>query len=132
MALTVRNAGDQPFRFEEALHTYFAVGDARRLAITGLEGAGYLDKADAGARKKLGAEPLTIAGETNRVFGGHAGTITVDDAAWVRRIEVSRTGSATAVVWNPWQAKARRCPTSATTSGRPWSASSPRMRSRTR
>ncbi len=110
MALTVLNAGDQPFVFEEALHTYFAVGDARRLAITGLAGAGYLDKADGGARKTLGPAALTIAGETDRVFGGHEGAIAIVDAAWARTIEIARTGSSTAVVWNPWQAKAKAMP----------------------
>lgn len=110
MVLTVENPSDQPLRCEEALHTYFAVGDARRLAITGLEGTGYLDKADAGARKTLGAGPLTIAGHTDRVFGGHSGPIAIEDAAWARRIVITRTGSRTAVVWNPWQAKAKAMP----------------------
>jgi glucose-6-phosphate 1-epimerase len=110
LALAVHNHGDQPFRFAEALHSYFAVGDARQLRIAGLERARYVDKTDAGALKTLGDAPLTIAGETDRVFTGHAGRVAIEDPAWQRRIRVERTGSATAVVWNPWLAKAKAMP----------------------
>jgi glucose-6-phosphate 1-epimerase len=110
LALAVRNEGEQPFRFTEALHSYLAVGDARQLRITGLERARYVDKADAGAVKTLGDAALRIEGETDRVFGGHAGPIAIEDPAWRRRIRVERTGSATAVVWNPWVAKAKAMP----------------------
>jgi glucose-6-phosphate 1-epimerase len=110
LELGVRNTGTAPFSFEEALHTYFAVGDVRRIGITGLEGAAYLDRTDAMARKTLGVSPLTIAGETDRVFGGHSGRVTIDDPAWGRRIDITRTGSRTAVVWNPWIEKARAMP----------------------
>jgi len=110
LELELRNTGTTPFSFEQALHTYFAVGDARRIGITGLEGAGYLDKTDAMARKTLGSSPLTLTGETDRVFGGHSGRITIDDPAWGRRIGIARTGSKTAVVWDPWIAKAKAMP----------------------
>src|SRR5699024_8433168 len=36
-------AGPAPLEGEAALHTYLAVADARRIAITGLENADYLD-----------------------------------------------------------------------------------------
>ena len=110
LELAVRNTGATPFTFEEALHSYFAVGDARRIGIAGLEGAGYLDKTDAMARKTLGSAPLAIAGETDRVFSSHSGRITIDDPAWERRIAIDRGGSRTAVVWNPWVAKAKAMP----------------------
>jgi D-hexose-6-phosphate mutarotase len=110
LALEARNTGGTPFRFEEALHTYFAVGDVRQVEVGGLEGGGYLDKAAGGVRKVQDRSPLTIGAETDRVFTGHAAAITISDRAWRRRILVERTGSATAVVWNPWQAKALAMP----------------------
>lgn len=110
LSLEVRNADRAAFRFEEALHTYLAVGDVRQLAIEGLEGAGYLDKAGGATRKVQGQDRLTIGGETDRVFTGHSGAVTVSDPAWRRRILVQRSGSSTAVVWNPWQAKAQAMP----------------------
>ncbi len=110
MALRVTNTGEAPLRFEEALHSYFAVGDVRRLAIGGLEGAAYVDKADGWARRTLGQAVLRITGETDRVFCGRRGPITIEDPVWRRRLVVTRAGSATAVVWNPWQAKAKSMP----------------------
>lgn len=110
MGLRVTNTGEQPFRFEEALHSYFAVGDVRRIAIGGLEGAAYVDKADGWARRTHGSAALRITGETDRVFCGRRGPITIEDPTWRRRLVVGRAGSATAVVWNPWQAKARAMP----------------------
>ncbi len=110
MALRVSNEGEEPLRFEEALHSYFAVGDVRRLTIGGLEGAAYVDKADGWARRTLGHAELRITGETDRVFCGRRGPITIEDPVWRRRLVVARAGSATAVVWNPWQAKAKAMP----------------------
>jgi glucose-6-phosphate 1-epimerase len=93
--------------FEEALHTYFAVSDVRRVGIAGLEGAPYLDKVEAFAKKRGEAAPIAIASETDRVYPGALGTASIVDADWQRRIGVHKSGSATTVVWNPWVDKAR-------------------------
>ena len=110
LELRVRNTGVEAFRFEEALHTYFAVGDVRRVTLSGLEGATYVDKTDGGARKTVGNEPLAFSAETDRVFPGVEGSITIHDPEWQRRVLVGRSGSRTAVAWNPWIAKAKAMP----------------------
>jgi glucose-6-phosphate 1-epimerase len=110
VCLGVANRGEQALRFAEALHTYFAVSDARRALVRGLEGARFLDKTDGGAPKLMGQEPLAIVAETDRVFAGHGGPITIEDPDWRRRLRITRSGSATAVVWNPWVAKAKAMP----------------------
>lgn len=120
MALSVRNVNGAPATVEEALHShatveealhsYFAVSDVRQLRIHGLEGVGYVDKTAAMARKPGEAGPITIASETDRVYLGTAGTVTIEDPGWRRRIVVSKSGSATTVVWNPWIAKAKVIP----------------------
>jgi len=51
-----------------------------------------------------------IAGETDRVYTGATGEVTIEDPGWGRRILVRKEGSATTVVWNPWIAKARAMP----------------------
>jgi len=107
MALIVHNTGRAPMRIEEAFHSYFAVGDARRVAIGGLEGLPYVDKTDAFARKAGEDTPIAIARETDRVYIGARTTVTVADPAWARRIIVDKSGSATTVVWNPWIDKAK-------------------------
>lgn len=106
LTLEVENTGADPFEFEAALHTYFAVSDVREVSITGLEGADYLDKTDGLRRKQLGSAPLRIEAETDRVFPATAATCRIDDPALRRQIIVEKSGSQTTVVWNPWIAKA--------------------------
>ena len=51
LELVVSNQADEPFVFEECLHTYLEVGDATAISIKGLEGFEYLDKVANFARK---------------------------------------------------------------------------------
>jgi D-hexose-6-phosphate mutarotase len=106
MTLEVENTGTKPFPFENALHTYFAVGDVRETATTGLENADYLDKTDNFQRKKQPAEPIRITAETDRIFEGTRQTCLLDDPGLKRRVTIAKSGSQTTVVWNPWTAKA--------------------------
>jgi glucose-6-phosphate 1-epimerase len=107
MALTVRNASTATLPCEMALHNYFAVSDARRIAIRGLEGTTYLDKTDEFARKATGGDPIVITGETDRIFVGTQAQVTLVDPGWQRRIVMQKSGSDTTIVWNPWIEKAR-------------------------
>jgi glucose-6-phosphate 1-epimerase len=106
LALEVVNTSPAPFTFEAALHTYLAVGDIHAVTITGLGETPYIDKVDAMTRKRQGAEPLRLTGETDRVFLGTRARCVVADRALGRRLIVDKTGSTTTVVWNPWSAKA--------------------------
>jgi glucose-6-phosphate 1-epimerase len=106
MTLEVKNTGSAPFSFEEALHTYLAVGDVRDTATAGLEGAEYLDKTDGMKPKTQAAEPIRITQETDRVYENTRSTCVVEDPKMKRRITVEKSGSQTTVVWNPWIAKA--------------------------
>ncbi len=110
MTLTARNVNSAAATIEEALHSYFAVSDVRQIRIHGLEGVGYVDKTAAMARKPGESGPIAIAAETDRVYPGTTGTVTIEDPGWRRRIVVSKSGSATTVVWNPWIAKAKAMP----------------------
>jgi D-hexose-6-phosphate mutarotase len=106
LSFEVTSASSQPFQFEDALHTYLAVGDVRAVAVTGLENTTYVDKVDFMSRKRQGTEPLRLTGETDRVFLGTRGRCVVEDRVLARRLLVDKTGSATTVVWNPWSTKA--------------------------
>lgn len=110
MALDVTNAGDAPFRFEAALHSYFAVGEVREVSIEGLAGTEYLDKVDRFARKRQGAEAIRFTGETDRVYLDTEATCTIHDPRLGRRVEIAKTGSRATVVWNPWSARAAAIP----------------------
>jgi D-hexose-6-phosphate mutarotase len=107
MALEVRNTGATDFEFEEALHSYFAVADVRKVAVTGLERTDYLDKVAGFARRRQDDEPIRFSGETDRVYLATDATVDIDDAGSQRRISVAKRGSRSTVVWNPWIDKAR-------------------------
>lgn len=113
MELTVANdagPGGAPLAFEEALHTYFAVGDAERTAVTGLGGTTYLDKRD-GMRRKVQSEgPIQLTGTTDRVYVETTGDCMIEDTAQRRRIVVRKSGSRSTVVWNPWAEVAATLP----------------------
>ncbi len=110
LTLQVNNTGMKSLTFEEAFHTYFAVADVRGVSITGLSTATYVDKADGMKRKVQDAEPIRIAGETDRVYLSAPGRVIIDDPGARRRIVMDKAGSDTTVVWNPWIAKAKAMP----------------------
>ena len=110
LELAVRNTDAAPRAFEAALHSYFAVSDVRQVHLLGLEGTAFVDKTAAMARKPGDNSPITLAAETDRVYLGATGTVTIEDPGWRRRIVVGKSGSSTTVVWNPWIAKAKAMP----------------------
>jgi D-hexose-6-phosphate mutarotase len=107
MEFEVENTGREPLTYEAALHTYFRVSNAGDVAITGLQGAEYIDKVDGFTRKRLGNEPLRFTGETDCVFVNTTATTRLADRGLNRTIVVEKSGSDTTVVWNPWIAKAK-------------------------
>ena len=109
MTLEVENRDIGPFRFEEALHTYFAVRDVERVSVDGLQTTDYLDKVAAFARKPQGDAPIRFAGETDRVYLDTDAPCVIHDSG-SRRIVITKSGSNTTVVWNPWVEKARAVP----------------------
>jgi D-hexose-6-phosphate mutarotase len=106
LTLEVETTSTQPFSFENALHTYLAVHDARETSTTGLEDTEYLDKTDNFQRKNQGKELIRITQETDRVYENTRKTCIVEDPGFHRRLIVEKSGSQSTVVWNPWVAKA--------------------------
>jgi glucose-6-phosphate 1-epimerase len=102
MTLEVENTGDRPFVFEEALHSYFAVADVERVAVSGLEQTEYLDKVSNFSRRLQGVEPVRFTGETDRVYLDTTRTCRIDDPAGNRAVTVAKSNSRSTVVWNPW------------------------------
>jgi glucose-6-phosphate 1-epimerase len=109
LELEVQNVGHAPLKFGEALHTYLAVSDVRQARVEGLDGRAYLDKVD-GMKRKTQSGPVTITGETDRVYLDTPEEVTVHDPGAGRRLTVSKEGSASTVVWNPWVEKAKKLP----------------------
>jgi glucose-6-phosphate 1-epimerase len=106
MELEMTNTGAAPLRFEEALHTYFRIGDIGRVRVRGLDGIHYIDKTD-GNREKTQQGDVQITAETDRVYLDTRHAVELEDAALRRRIRVSKENSLATVVWNPWVEKAK-------------------------
>lgn len=102
LRLSVANDNDKPMRVEEALHTYLRVGDVEQVRVHGLYETEYLDKTDNFARKTQADPILTFSGVTDRPYLNTSSPIVVDDPALQRRITVTKSGSNTTVIWNPW------------------------------
>lgn len=105
--LVTRNTGAAAITVGDALHTYFEVGDVRKVKIHGLDGCPYVDKVDGGKRKQQ-AGPVTIAGEVDRIYLESTADCVIEDPVLGRRIRVAKKGSASSVVWNPWIEKAAK------------------------
>ena len=97
-----------PISFEDALHTYFAVSDVQSISIAGLERASYIDKVDHALLKQATGTAIRFVGETDRVYLETRADCELSDPGFDRVIRVSKSGSTSTVVWNPWIDKSKR------------------------
>jgi len=101
------NTENKPFSFTTALHTYYRVSHLHEASILGLKGVEYIDKVDQMKVKKEEAEEKKIAQETDYVYMNTPATLTLRDGKHGRLFVVEKHGFTDAVVWNPWEEKAK-------------------------
>ncbi len=101
---------DEPFTFENALHSYFEVGDVTAISIQGLAGCDYLDKVANFAQKKETSEQIRISSEVDRTYINTISTVAIVDPRLSRKILIEKRGSVSTVVWNPWVSRAQQMP----------------------
>src|SRR6266702_8924509 len=106
LELIVTNHGTSTFRFEEALHSYFRVGNVAVGKLHGLNGVPYVDKTDA-QRERHQHGAIQISSETDRIYRNTLATVEIEDAAARRRLLVAKENSRDTVIWNPWSDKAK-------------------------
>lgn len=106
MTLRVTNIGKEPFLYEEAMHTYFTVSDIHHVTATGLANRTYIDQLDDCAKKTQSDEPICFAGETDNIFIDSPDTVNIHDGDTT--ISISKSGSQSTIVWNPWIDKSKR------------------------
>ena len=109
MELILTNTGTTSLQCEEALHTYFAVGQIQSVRVKGLNGVSYLDGVDREREKKRQGD-IVIAAETDRAYFNTPHEVEIEDPTLSRRIRITKENSLTTVVWNPWTEKARSLP----------------------
>ena len=106
LELTVSNTGAKPFRFEEALHTYYRVGDVRKVRVRGLDGVTYLDNTDSNKKKKQNGD-VVISSPTDNAYMNTQNPLQLIDPVLNRSIQVTKQNSDSTVIWNPWAEGAR-------------------------
>jgi glucose-6-phosphate 1-epimerase len=104
--LVVSNTGTTPLRFEEALHTYYRVGGAEAIRISGLDGVAYLDNTDAN-REKRQVGDIVFTAQTDRAYMDTTHAVEIADPILRRRLRLTKQNSRTTVVWNPWSTGAQ-------------------------
>lgn len=102
LQLTIENGMQNTLQFEEALHSYFMVGDAQRVTINGLVNTEYFDKTDGFKRKRQDESVLLMTGETDRPYINSEARVDLDDPDLKRRVSIDKQNSKTTVIWNPW------------------------------
>jgi glucose-6-phosphate 1-epimerase len=105
LVLETLNLGEVPFVVGEALHAYLKVGDVSKVSVEGLEDADYLDTVgERVMRSQKGA--VEFDREVDRQYVS-SDRITLVDESLGRKMEISKRGSGTTTVWNPWVDRAR-------------------------
>ena len=99
--LTSHNRGAETVSISQALHSYFAVSDVREVHVEGVGGLKYIETLD-NWKTVTQTGDLRFTGETDRIYLDAPPLLSIVDPAWERRIELTSTGSRTAVIWNPW------------------------------
>jgi glucose-6-phosphate 1-epimerase len=102
LELTMRNTGASGLLFEEALHTYFRVGDVEQCSVRRLDGVAYLDNRD-GNKQKTQRSDLHIWAQTDNAYVDATGTVEIVDPVLRRQLTTEKQGSRSTIVWNPWR-----------------------------
>lgn len=103
----IRNIGSKVFSFSIAYHTYFSVSDISEVRVEGLETLDYLDNLHHKERFTEQGDALTFETEVDRVYIGSPHIIGVFDHEKRRTFLIRKEGLPDAVVWNPWEKKAK-------------------------
>ncbi|KAK7255019.1 hypothetical protein RIF29_28418 [Crotalaria pallida] len=101
------NTDGKSFTFTFAYHTYFYVTDISEVRIEGLETLDYLDNLKNKERYTEQGDAITFESEVDRVYLSTPTKIAIIDHERKRTFELRKDGLPDAVVWNPWDKKAK-------------------------
>ena len=107
MILITKNMSDQVFSIGQAFHTYFNVSNINQVSVQGLENVTFIDALEDWKRKSE-SDPITINAEIDRIYLDAGDDCIIKDLEFMRSIRISKTGSKSTVVWNPWIEKSIR------------------------
>ncbi|CAL5210418.1 unnamed protein product [Lathyrus oleraceus] len=101
------NKDGKSFTFTFAYHTYLYVTDISEVRIEGLETLDYLDNLKNRQRFTEQGDAITFESEVDKVYVSTPTKIAIIDHERKRTFEVRKDGLPDAVVWNPWDKKAK-------------------------
>lgn len=107
LKLSCVNTGEEPFDASAALHTYFAVDRIEDVQVRGLAGRRYVDQLDGGAIKTIDGD-IVVDREVDLIAIDSDDDVMIAEASASREIRISKSGSASTVVWNPWVEKSKK------------------------
>lgn len=106
----VRNTDNKAFSFMFALRNYLSLSDISEVRVEGLETLDYLDNLMHRERYTEQADAITFDGEIDRVYLSTPTKIAIIDHEKKRTFVLRKEGMPDAVVWNPWDKKAKALP----------------------
>ncbi|KAJ6863081.1 glucose-6-phosphate 1-epimerase [Populus alba x Populus x berolinensis] len=101
------NADGKPFTFAFAYHTYFSVSDISEVRVEGLETLDYFDNLQNKERFTEQGDALTFESEVDKIYLSTPTKIAILDHEKKRTFVLRKEGIPDAVVWNPWDKKAK-------------------------
>ncbi|XP_015934142.1 putative glucose-6-phosphate 1-epimerase isoform X1 [Arachis duranensis] len=101
------NTDGKPFSFTFAYHTYFSVSDICEVRVEGLETLDYLDNLQKKKRFTEQGDALTFESEVDKMYLSTPTKIAIIDHEKKRTYVLRKDGLPDAVVWNPWDKKAK-------------------------
>ncbi|XP_004305459.1 PREDICTED: putative glucose-6-phosphate 1-epimerase-like [Fragaria vesca subsp. vesca] len=104
------NTDGKSFTFTFAYHTYLAVTDISEVRVEGLETLDYLDNLKNRERFTEQGDAITFESEVDKVYLGTPTKIAILDHERKRTFVLRKDGLPDAVVWNPWDKKAKVIP----------------------
>ncbi|XP_042474494.1 putative glucose-6-phosphate 1-epimerase isoform X1 [Zingiber officinale] len=103
----IRNTDTKPFSFTFAYHTYFSVSDISEVRVEGLETLDYLDNLKEKERFTEQGDAITFESEVDKIYLSTPTKIAILDHEKKRTFVLRKDGLPDAVVWNPWEKKAK-------------------------
>ncbi|XP_057966905.1 putative glucose-6-phosphate 1-epimerase [Malania oleifera] len=101
------NTDGKSFTFTFAYHTYFSVSDISEVRVEGLETLDYLDNLQNRERFTEQGDAITFESEVDKIYLGTPTKIAILDHEKKRTFVLRKDGLPDAVVWNPWDKKAK-------------------------
>lgn len=105
VSLTTTNLGENDFTVGGALHSYFQISNISSISVNGLDQTAFIDTLTDKTHTQTGS--IQFDSEYDTIYTDTAAETIIHDPGFNRDIHITKKGSLTTVVWNPWIDKAK-------------------------